>query len=136
MTPLRNARRFSAMVVLLAGLAWLAASNHCAFAALRHAAPAAHSCCAEKKPAKSAAPSMQCCGVFNVPIPEQVTVPQGQYHFLKPVWVADEPLALSLSQAVAEDAGLYETGPPRAASFAESVLNRSLLAHAPPIFVA
>ncbi len=124
------------MVVLLAGLAWTVASNHCAFAALKSVAPNSHSCCAAKKPAKQELPSLQCCEAFNVPIPEQVTAPQGQFHALKPVWTTEESFAVSAPPPVATAVEFHETGPPGVFSFAESVLNRSLLAHAPPFFVA
>ncbi|MDD5199868.1 MAG: hypothetical protein PHC88_08695 [Terrimicrobiaceae bacterium] len=131
MTTLRQYRWTSALVALLAIFAWIIASNHCALAAVGH--PAKHSCCHEPCGGK---PVTQCCEAFNVPMPDQASAPAVHLHALGAAWTdatnasafGDDPAAL-VSSACA-------TGPPPGAGFAETVLNRSLLAHAPPVCVA
>ena len=122
---------------LLTIAAWFCLSNHCAFGL---SAPPAdesimeagqcpmHSAPAKQKPA----PHLPCCKdlravtspvVKSVADVAQQLVGSHDYAaevFLPPPHVAIETFAL-------------DTGPPGALTFAESVLQRSILAHAPPV---
>jgi hypothetical protein len=139
MTVVRQARWFVAMVMLVAVVAWLVASNHCAFATLAATSPkAAHACCHEEDAQHdhpAFPPAMQCCDTLKASLPAQALVPVASLHELLPAWTAVEisaPAAVEEVTVVAPATG----PPPRAATFVETVLNRSLLAHAPPVFVA
>jgi len=137
MTPLRRSRWTAAVIALATMAAWLVASNHCAIASLQPPAKAGHACCHEKDagPKPVAPRSMECCDVSNVPVPVQAIAPAGQFFELPAI--AEDALA-DFSPAHLRDAAVATRAhdPPPAASFAETVLNRSLLAHAPPVFVA
>jgi hypothetical protein len=137
MTALRQARWFSATIVCAVAVAWLVASNHCAFATIAaHSARAAHACCHDEDAPHPAAPqAMQCCDTLKASLPAQAVVPAAALHELLPAWVEME--ALPRLVAVEGFRAMPATGPPpRAESFAEIVLNRSLPALAPPGFVA
>ena len=128
--------------VALVAVSWLAVSNHCALglAAIEtHSSDAvsaqAHDCCASEvpdqpKPAKDSA--TPCCKTLQAlsvspakSVQASVTISFGG------------PLASSVPTIALPRLGLLagrflNTGPPGGKSFAESVLQRSLLAHAPP----
>ena len=123
--------------VAIAICSWIAVSNHCAFAAAVTESENAQSACPfHSKPAKQKEQSshLQCCKILRA-----VTVAKSK------AWTRDDakfrdaafPFQLdswlaSLIQAVATLS--LDTGPPlRAFSFAELILQRSLLAHAPPL---
>ncbi len=127
MTPLRRSRWIPAMVACVTIFAWTLASNHCAFAASTRPA---HACCHDQgRPA--APPSTQCCGAFNVPVPEHVSAPMGHFHEVRPAWVEATATPVPVRRVV-DVAAFLAHGPPEAQSFAEIVLSRSLPAHAPP----
>jgi hypothetical protein len=125
-------------IVAIGAAAWLAISNHCALAAIEGAAkmpmpschgaiPASHS---PAKPDKEG--GVECCKVLRATL---ITLsshlaPSGT------LTCAAHDYVVGLIP-IAEDSRLirvfeWGTGPPRADSFAESVLQRSILAHAPP----
>lgn len=124
--------------------AWLLASNHCALGLM----PATEECHSHSDDARHcaghAAPSKdkhedndpQCCTTLQVAFFAQAKNPVGHdsrlftiQAFLVAVFSFPDSFALRLSPL-----GI-DTGPPRAISFAESVLQRSVLAHAPPSVV-
>ena len=121
-----------AAVVALLGFALLLASNHCALGGMTVAKGSEeHSCCREKG---QPAAFIECCTSMHAALPLTLSAPVTQLFELHPLWdqasallVVPSPVLLSLSAFAA-------TGPP-VPSFAETVLNRSLLAHAPPLFV-
>lgn len=129
-------RTCQSLTALLTIAAWFCVSNHCALgfgAPAALAAPAEASVCpmhsspAENKPAAN----IPCCkelraiashAVKNITgVVRQVV---GVRDYVAATFVAPPRLPISL---VALD-----TGPPYLVSFAESILHRSLLAHAPP----
>jgi hypothetical protein len=125
--------------VTLAAISWLAISNHCALglAAIEgHGSEtvAAHHCCAgpmpaKPKPAKDA--NAPCCKTLRATSAIAKTWQAGDMTLARgPV---DSPPAI-LKKPRNQDTARrsLDTGPPGAGSFAESVLQRSLLAHAPP----
>ncbi|MDQ3621423.1 MAG: hypothetical protein M3463_02910, partial [Verrucomicrobiota bacterium] len=127
------------VLVLLA--AWFALSNHCALAVIGHRADAGkaagvHKCCPNKADAGGEQtperPMGTCCKSLRV-LPADAVA--------KLVKASDSPpmlaaawVALAEIPAVERPAAQvrHTTGPPWAWSFAETVLQRSLLSHAPP----
>jgi len=127
-------------VVLTTIVAWLSISNHCAVGAMVAAktrSPMAQMHCHGNQPSpskKSSEEEMPCCKVLRATLAGQgKTVQIASKNFLPiPKW--------TLAQVIfADKAQLHRplqelnTGPPFVDSFAESVLQRSLLAHAPPV---
>ena len=125
-------------VVLTTIVAWLSISNHCAVGALvvakAQSAPRMHCHGSQPLPSKKSSDGeMPCCKVLRATLASQGEILQvANKDFLAiRSWIvaqiifADEPQ----SHHVANE---LDTGPPFAGSFAESVLQRSILAHAPP----
>jgi hypothetical protein len=127
--------------VTLAAISWLAVSNHCALglAAIENhkAGPSAeHDCCASKAPAQprpAKDPAAPCCKTLQASAVTPARVFQanatmvagGPVDFATMI-VAGPPLHSIVASR------FLDTGPPGEGTFAESVLQRSLLAHAPP----
>ncbi len=122
--------------VLVTITAWMLLSNHCAFG-LSGIVPESvsdpdgcpmHSAPGEKKPATN----LLCCKDLRAVAAKavkRVTAPGAQLAGIQNYVVATllPPLRLTTAPVLA-----LETGPPRSLSFAESILQRSILAHAPP----
>jgi hypothetical protein len=122
-------------------LSWFALVNHCELAAAT--APKrtqAHSCCekdkgADKAPAKdNHHRSIECCKGGHpaiTPIGKKAASPDLfpglPAYFVAFVIFPDAPSSANILE--------LDTGPPFASSFAEAVLQRSILAHAPPYLV-
>jgi hypothetical protein len=125
-------------VVLLAALAWLAVSNHCALASFEASAgviatPTCHGMADHHAPARQKKESdVECCKVLRATLPslEKHLLAQPASSFaLQPSFAA----LLSVTGRPRPILPLeLDTGPPKSASFAETVLQQSLLAHAPP----
>jgi hypothetical protein len=122
--------RFLAVAVML--LAWFVITNHCALARLT--AQEERQCCHFQKPEpvkESPCQELdQCCTAVKSSLSGKVEVKfnavasfQTQYNAVLQVLAEIPELALALD---------FDHGPPRVVSFAESVLQRSLLSHAPP----
>jgi len=126
----------------LVAVSWLAVSNHCALglAAIEtHSSDAisaqTHDCCASEvpgqpKPAKD--PATPCCKT----LPAVSVSPVKSFETNVTISFGG-PLACSMPtfatpRIAAVAYRFLNTGPPGGRSFAESVLQRSLLAHAPP----
>ena len=126
---------------MLAAISWLAVSNHCALglAAIENhetASVAGHDCCpsevpVQPKPAKD--PTAPCCKTLQATAVTSAKVFQANATMLAgapldfATMIVDGP---ALHSIVASR--FLDTGPPGGRTFAESVLQRSLLAHAPP----
>jgi len=124
-------------VVAIAICSWVAVSNHCAFAAVAaEMGKAQTECPFHSKPAKQKGKSsqLQCCKVLRAIV------------FAKTKdWARDDAQFCDANFPLQACAFVYssrtvaplllDTGPPGAFSFAELILQSSLLAHAPP-FVA
>ena len=128
--------------VALVAVSWLAVSNHCALglAAIEtHSSDAvsapAHDCCAsgvpgQPKPAKdSTAPCCKTLQALSVS-PVKSFEARVAIFFGRPLACSTATIATPRFAPVAYR--FLNTGPPGGKSFAESVLQRSLLAHAPP----
>ncbi len=117
--------------------AWLAISNHCALAAWEGGAmqmPSCHgSAPAGHSPVKhDQQGSVECCKVLRATLLEPAS---GLAAADTLAFVTHDYVVTLISAA--EEARLlrvieWDTGPPLADSFAETVLQRSILAHAPP----
>jgi hypothetical protein len=128
------ARLFTAVWLMVS---WLVATNHCAFGLMKPTPVAGavhaqcHGCPAPGKQAPADGTRECCRAIQGAPVPEKVG---GKFESPQVAleWFAFPPV-LSFSPVSQEGASLlFEEGPPRAVSFAESVLQRSLLSHAPP----
>lgn len=133
-------RLLGTTITLLTVVAWFLAANHCAVACLAApmaAAPEAHEHCAGASdiPAGQEQPNdcdgLNCCKSLSAPasFAKKLAGYDKAFYTLKDYVVsefvfADEQHEASISE--------LDTGPPPAHCFAESVLQRSLLAHAPP----
>ena len=136
-TRLICAVRFAILLVM--SISWFALANRCALAlVVASTEERSHSCCQEdnaaaKTPGKGNEPSTgECCKTLDatfVSVAKQLTdfnasVALDSYFVALVVFPNASgfmPMAIAL-----------DTGPPFASSFAETVLQRSLLAHAPP----
>ena len=125
------------MVVAIALCSWFAISNHCAFAALAAKTDSAQTECPfHSRPAKQKQEpaQLQCCKILRAVVLGQTKS-----------WTRDDSKFSDVDLRLREFAHLalshntqtslsLDTGPPGAHSFAELILQRSLLAHAPPLF--
>ena len=129
----RSTRRWTA--VLLTISAWFLLSNHCALgniAAPAEAAPEAGGCPMHSGPAKKKpAAKTPCCKEVRAVVAKFIQVtglgtrPIGSQDYAPEIF-------LRPSREPVEVDGL-DTGPPGFFSFAELVLQESMLAHAPPV---
>lgn len=127
-------------VVLTTIVAWLSISNHCAvggMVAAKTRSPMAQMHCHGNQPSpskKSGEEEMPCCKVLRATLAGQGKIVQvASKDFLPfPNWVIAQVIFADDAQLrrLAEE---LDTGPPFVDSFAESVLQRSLFAHAPPV---
>ena len=127
-------------IVALTALGWLTLSNHCAIAALgnpRDVQPRPschHSPAKQDAPAKEKRCDFECCKLLRAMPTKSAGKVSASYH------IQFANFAYSVAQSAFEillRATLpleLNTGPPLVPSFAESVLQRSILAHAPPLF--
>ncbi len=121
---------------MLMFVAWFSLSNHCVLGASRpNADPVEKGCpmhmqSSDNAPAKHKGSDLPCCKTVRAVMSAKINVASNTVDFvLTKYFLTDtqpdiserSPLVLSL-----------DTGPPDALSFSESVLQRSILAHAPP----
>jgi hypothetical protein len=123
------------VAVAIAICSWIAISNHCAFAAMatRDASGLA-ACPFHSKPEKQKEQSsqVQCCKILRAVAP---TIAKSWTRSDSVFSDIDFPFEYHRLLADFRDALaplLLDTGPPGAHSFAELILQHSLLAHAPP----
>jgi hypothetical protein len=140
--PVRQMRAIGVvrlLLVLVMSISWFVLANHCVLAvAVARAQVPAHNCCGTDK-AGDRAPAKErqqgggeCCKTLDVTLVPAVKNLTGFYcwsvlpaYLIAPVTLAD---AAQSTQTATE----LDTGPPCASSFAETVLQRSILVHAPP----
>ena len=129
------------VIVLMTIVAWFSISNHCAVGALVAAKtqPAMASMhCHGNQPSpsqRSGEEQMPCCKMLRATVAGEAKVIQvASKDFLRiQSWIVAEMIFADDAQVHCVPLEL-DTGPPFADSFAESVLQRSILAHAPPCF--
>ncbi len=138
--PIIRAAR--ATISLLVVTAWLLAANHCVVAGLlpKQTAASGHEHCpAPETPAKETEPAgcdgSSCCKSLAAPT-VAIAKPTVDYDALSFI-VKEYFIGQSIDSGEPRIAFIAEvdTGPPGSMSFAESVLQRSILAHAPPSLV-
>ncbi len=123
-------------VVLLSLTAWFLLSNHCALGVINspaEVAPEAGGCPMHATPAKKKpAGKLPCCRDVHAVVAKEVTnsIPLplrfvGPCDYVTRVFGLPPPVTIEID-------GL-DTGPPGCLSFAELVLQESMLAHAPPV---
>jgi len=125
------------LIITVAICSWFAISNHCAFAALAAKTDSVQAGCPfHSKPAKQEKRSAgaQCCKILRAVAPVAAkSWTRDDAKFSEADRYYDEhALIIAYSQTTLAPLFL-DTGPPDAHSFAELILQRSLLAHAPPI---
>jgi hypothetical protein len=121
--------------VAIAICSWIAISNHCAFAAIAAKRDSMQSACPfHSKPAdqKQQSSQAQCCKILRaVVLAQPKSWARDDADFSDVDLCADERALIVCSLRTPAPL-LLDTGPPDAHSFAELVLQRSLLTHAPP----
>jgi hypothetical protein len=126
------------LTVIITAFAWFFISNHCVLAEFKNAPKAEaichQDCCGHQLPVKSKSESgVECCKTLRATLSGAAKDFAGydaslfalQLYFVGPVISTNDSRA---TPRVLE----LDTGPPFAHTFAESVLQRSILAHAPP----
>lgn len=137
LNSIRTSRILRTVLVAVTFLGWFVLSNHCALGRMTQSAPVekAPSCChsVAPKPVKEPANGDQCahcCQSLHAVMPgvAKAADPMPPMSIIVVL-----PLLLTL-EASTDEAVLIasDSGPPRAASFSELVLHRSLRSHAPP----
>lgn len=121
-------------IVVVAMCSWFAISNHCAFAALATKTDSA-GCPFHSKPAKQEKQSTgaQCCKILRAvaPVPTKNLARDDAKLSDAGGSFSQQAFTVECSQMALVPLFL-DTGPPDVHSFAELILQRSLLAHAPP----
>jgi hypothetical protein len=114
---------------------WFSISNHCAFAAMARKTNSTQAACPfHSKPEKQKEQSSQveCCKVLRAVVPTISKSWTRSDSDFSDIDFRFEDCRLFARFRDALSPLLLDTGPPDAHSFAELILQRSLLAHAPP----
>jgi hypothetical protein len=124
-----------AFVVVLTMVAWLSISNHCVLGtlvSLSQVASVTPMHCHDEAPTpeKSGDEVAPCCKILKAVVVAKINTSADQLDFVLKEYPTDG-LIFAIWQAHTHTLEL-DTGPPEAVSFSESVLQRSILAHAPP----
>ena len=123
-----------AAIVVVAICSWFAISNHCAFAALATKAEQVQTGCPfHSKPKEKPSAGAQCCKILRAVAP--VTAKSWARDDANLSFADRHDGKSTLTTAYSHTALVLvplDTGPPGVRSFAELILQRSLLAHAPP----
>ena len=122
-------------IVAIAICSWVATSNHCAFAAVAaHIDTGQTDCPFHSKAGKQKEPSsqVQCCKILRAVVFTQSKAWERDHAKFSDANfpVETKTSVVCLLRTVAPL--LLDTGPPGALSFAELILQRSILTHGPP----
>jgi len=127
------------LIVATTICSWIAISNHCAFATMATKTDSAQiDCPFHSKPSKQKEQSsqVQCCKILRaVALVATKSWARDDAKFSKADHYYDESLRIIAYSQTTLAPLLLDTGPPGTHSFAELILQRSLLAHAPPFVV-
>ena len=122
--------RAGVAVFLMVG--WLLATNHCALGLMKPSRHASCHACAPEQKAPAENGLRECCkNLSGAALPEIVTAKPALDRGAAELVFALGSATASLPRPALAPTEL-DTGPPLAVSFAESVLQRCLLGHAPP----
>jgi hypothetical protein len=119
-------------IVVVAICSWFAISNHCAFTALATKTDSTE-CPFHSKPKEKPSTGAQCCKVLRAvaSAPAKSWARDDTKLSDAVGYCGDGVLTIAYSHTTFAPLSL-DTGPPGVRSFAELILQRSLLAHAPP----
>ena len=123
------------MIAAITICSWIAVSNHCAFAAVATQIDKGQTECPfHSKPAKQKQQSsqVQCCKILRAVVPTIAKSWAQGDGYCSHIHFPFQDCRLLAHFRDAPAPLLLDTGPPGAHSFAELILQRSLLAHAPP----
>ena len=124
------------VIVAVAFCSWFAISNHCVVAALATRTDSVQAQCPfHSKPAKQEKQSngAQCCKILRAVAPVVTkNWPRDDTKFSRANHYYTELILLAADSHATPVPLLLDTGPPVSHSFAELILQESLLAHAPP----
>jgi len=135
MNAIGRSRIVQLAIVLFIIFSWIAISNHCAFGAVAAQAGASPTACPfHSKPAKQKEQSteIQCCKILRAVVSTAAKSWTRDHTSFSDVDLSFERSVLIVTSRNASLPLLLDTGPPGARSFAELILQRSILAHAPP----
>ena len=123
------------LIVILTIAAWLSISNHCVLGGLiagqaTNSVVPTHCHGNKSAPSKGGDEQTPCCKILKAITVAKVNVAANQVDFAFRTYPTSE-LIVQILEAHTQALEL-DTGPPRGVSFSESVLQRSILAHAPP----
>ena len=121
------------LVVAVMLLSWLVITNHCALGLMQGAGTEHAHCHAAKSDDGKNAPGdgmRECCRAIKASLASQKECQFAGSQFQPRVYAVVELICAPVEKPVAGFS--LDHGPPRAVSFAEIVLQRSLLSHAPP----
>ena len=122
-------------IVLLVIFSWIAISNHCAFGAVTaqaEASPVAYPFHSKPSKQKEQSTKLQCCKILRAVVSTGAKGWARDHTSFSDVDLYFGKLALIATSRNASLPLLLDTGPPGARSFAEFIMQRSILAHAPP----
>ena len=121
-------------IVAVAICSWFAISNHCVFAALATNDTASRECPFHSKPKEKPSTGAQCCKILRaVASVATKSWTRDDAKFCEADHYYDERALITAYLQTTLAPLFLDTGPPNAHSFAELILQRSLLAHAPPV---
>jgi hypothetical protein len=132
-TAQRNFAR--SVTVAITMFSWLAISNHCAFGAIADRGRETQSACPfHSEPVKPQPPpsGTQCCKILRAVVPVVTKSWARDDAKVSGVDFRVDEFALVAHSHTTPSPLFIDTGPPKAPTFAELILQRSLLAHAPP----
>jgi hypothetical protein len=121
-------------IVMVAICSWFAISNHCAFAALATKTDSEQTECPfHSKPKEKPSTGAQCCKVLRAvaSAPAKSWARDDTKLSGADGYCGEGVLTIAYSHTTVAPLS-FDTGPPGVRSFAELILQRSLLAHAPP----
>jgi hypothetical protein len=138
MAEVRRASMARFLTVIITAVSWFFVSNHCVLAELKDASKAKTSChqpcCSNQLPAKSKEQgAVECCKTLRATLPGAATDFAGYYSWLFALQVYFIGPVISANDSGQIPVLELDTGPPFVDTFAECVLQRSILAHAPPV---
>ena len=121
-------------IVAVAICSWFAISNHCVFVALATNDTASRECPFHSKPKEKPSTGAQCCKILRaVASVATKSWTRDDAKFSKADHYSNERALITAYLQTTLAPLFLDTGPPDAHSFAELILQRSLLAHAPPV---
>ena len=128
------------LTVVVTAVAWFLISNHCVLAELQTVPKAKMSChkpcCDSQSPAKDKSErSTECCKTLRATLSATAKDFAGYDSSLFALQLYFVGAVISTNDSGPVPVLELNTGPPFVSTFAESVLQRSILAHAPPVII-